>query len=164
MKTGWIIGGVIAAVVVIVAVVLVLTLGGDDDGDESPNGTSQNQGPIGGQGPDVAPGPDSGGQGGGDGRPSKQEVTEGFSDMMYQEGISEEELAEAGMTREQIDSYITCIVDNIYDDVSIETQEALANRDPNVATNEQDMIVMGEATNQCVGELLYALRIHLLEG
>src|SRR5699024_5682648 len=137
-KTGWIIGGVIGAVVAIVAVVLVLTRGGDDDGDESRNGTSQNQGPIGGQGPDGALGPDRGGQGGGDGRPSKQEVAEGFSDMMYQEGISEEELAEAGMTREQIDSYITCIVDNIYDDVSIETLEALANRDPNVATNEQD--------------------------
>ncbi|MDO4888045.1 MAG: hypothetical protein Q3979_04990, partial [Actinomycetaceae bacterium] len=81
-------------------------------------------------------------------KPSRDEVKAGFKTLLEQQGLSQR-LAELGATDEQINNFYGCIVDNVYDDMSAESLQALVNDDTSsavVSSEEQSEITSAART------------------
>ena len=52
-------------------------------------------------------------------KPSKQEVVDGIARILEEDGVTPEYLEASGISAEQLNNYYTCIVDEIYDVISI---------------------------------------------
>ncbi|WP_147599264.1 hypothetical protein [Flaviflexus massiliensis] len=84
-------------------------------------------------------------------KPSKQEVVDGIARILEEDGVTPEYLEANGITSEQLNSYYTCIVDEIYDVISIEALTAFANGQDQMHT--EDQAPFNEAVTTCQGEL-----------
>lgn len=92
---------------------------------------------------------------GGDDKPSKEDVLAGFDQMLAQMGMDEASLESFGVSGEQMDNYASCIVDDIYGEVSADLLNAVADGDAEaqVDISEEDEEVVTDAVESCQGEL-----------
>lgn len=124
--------------------VLVLTLstfglaacgGSDSGGDDTKDTTSQTDDTK----TDATDKPDDSGE---DGKPSKQEVVDGYTKLVG-------ELAgDAEMPGDIVEKVVTCFVDEVYDDASAQTLKAIATGDQ-TGINPDDASLFTEATSTC---------------
>lgn len=84
-------------------------------------------------------------------KPSPDEVVDGLAVILEDYGVSVESMEAAGISGEQLDSYYTCIVDDVYDDVSAETLNSIANQQDQMLPDDQ--AAFNEAVTSCQGEL-----------
>ncbi|WP_054952466.1 hypothetical protein [Flaviflexus massiliensis] len=84
-------------------------------------------------------------------KPSPDEVVDGLAVILEDYGVSVESMEAAGISAEQLDSYYTCIVDDVYDDVSAETLNSIANQQDQMLPDDQ--AAFNEAVTSCQGEL-----------
>lgn len=90
---------------------------------------------------------------GGDDKPSKEEVRAGLDSMLADQGMGTEDLEQLGVEGDIVDDYFNCIVDGIYDDVSNDTLNALADNNPDASLPSEDEEVFQDATMACTSEL-----------
>jgi len=77
-----------------------------------------------------------------DGKPSKQEVIDGYTDLVG-------ELAgDAEMPEDIVEKVVTCFVDEVYDDASAQTLKAIAEGNQ-TGVNPDDVDLFTEATSTC---------------
>lgn len=93
----------------------------------------------------------------GDDKPSKDEVLSGMSDMLDEQfaamGASAEEMESLGFGDGAFDDYYSCIVDDIYDDVSTDTLQKIADGDPDAQIAADDERELEDATQGCLDVL-----------
>lgn len=86
-------------------------------------------------------------------RPSKEEVLSGMEAMLADQGAGRDDLIAMGLEGDVVDSYFSCVVDEIYDDVSAETLEAIASNDPNAPMAPGEQTTFTTAVDSCLVEL-----------
>lgn len=93
-----------------------------------------------------------------DGAPSREEVQLGLEKFMtegfLQSGTTPEELSLMVPGGINFDAFYTCIVDEIYDDVTVDTLTAIAGNDHVSPITGQDSIVMTSAGDICFRSFL----------
>lgn len=94
-------------------------------------------------------------EGGSDGRPSKDEVLSGMESMLEDQGLGKDELSSLGVDADAVDAYFDCVVDEIYDEVSVDTLEAIAANNPNAPMPAGEESTFNNAANACLSELGY---------
>ncbi|WP_054952817.1 flagellar basal body-associated FliL family protein [Flaviflexus massiliensis] len=85
-------------------------------------------------------------------KPAKQDVIDGMAVILEDYGVTVEMVEAAGISGEQLNSYYTCIVDEVYDVVSPATLESIANQQDQMAF--EDQTAFNDAVTACQGELL----------
>lgn len=97
-----------------------------------------------------------GGEGGSDGKPSKEQVQEGLSTILVEEGLDTETMQSIGISSEALDNFYACIVDGIYDeeDFRVETLQGIADGDRFVDMNTDENSAVERAAQSCMGELM----------
>lgn len=86
-----------------------------------------------------------------DGKASKEEVKNGMATILEDYGITVEAMEAAGISGTQLDNYYTCIIDEIYDDMSAESLNAVAEGRDEIRADEQ--ATLNAAVTACQGEL-----------
>ncbi len=153
--------GLIAAVTLIIAglITWLVLSGGDDDEARDGDNTSQNRGvgplgpnnPEGPNTPDGPVGPDQ------PGKPSREEYRNDLRALLDVTGLTEQDLLEVGLTQSQVDDYLTCIVDNTYDDLSPEAFEGFKSGDISWEPSLADQQVLMEGIQPCRQEISDAI-------
>ncbi|MEZ7898662.1 MAG: hypothetical protein QMB98_07600, partial [Flaviflexus sp.] len=97
-----------------------------------------------------------GGEGGSDGKPSKEQVQEGLSSILVEEGLDTETMQSIGISSEALDNFYACIVDGIYDeeDFRVETLQGIADGDRFVDMNTDENSAVERAAQSCMSELM----------
>ncbi|WP_054952462.1 hypothetical protein [Flaviflexus massiliensis] len=87
----------------------------------------------------------------GGGKPSKEDVKDGMATILEDYGVSAETMEAAGISGEQLDGYYACIVDDVYDDVSDDTLNAIADGEDKMLAEDQS--AFNTAVTNCQSEL-----------
>ncbi len=88
---------------------------------------------------------------GGSEKPTKEEVKTGMATAIRDQMGSQAD----ALTDEQMDSYLSCIVDESYDKVSDETLRSLADgEEPSASSDSADAQAFNDAATTCVQTLL----------
>ena len=182
--TWWIVGAIIVAAIITGIILFFALGGDDDEGKTSGSPTSQIEpdGPTpGGSTPDSptpspaptpnpapsptpsptpaptpspAPTPAPGGTASVD-RPSYDEVVDGMrillNGLLADEGISPDDLEILGIDMEV---YYECVAQGIYDDLSPVGLEAVASGDPDRPLFGNDLTILTNVSDSCIGEIL----------
>lgn len=131
----WIAIGVLATITVIVVATLVFLLL-NDEGTETVRGADD--------GASVSRG---------DGAPTKEDVRMGLEEFMtegfLESGTSPEELSATIPGGINFDAFYNCIVDDIYDELTVDTLTAIALNDHAAPVPDQDAIVLERAGDEC---------------
>lgn len=88
---------------------------------------------------------------GGSDKPSKEEVTKGMTKTVQDELGAQT----TGLTDEQMNQLISCMVDETYDKVSTETLRALADgKEPTASSDSDDAKAFNDATTTCSQKMI----------
>lgn len=91
------------------------------------------------------------------GKPSRQDVYDGWSGMMDEdlakEGMTPEALEQAGFTRRDMEEFHSCVVDSIYDDMSAESLQKLADQARTEPLPTADNDLLDDELSRCMGRL-----------
>lgn len=94
---------------------------------------------------------------GGDEKPSKDEVRDGVAVMLDQQlsamGVTADQIEAAGLGP-ALDDYYSCVVDGVYDDVSADTLQKIADGDPEAQVADGDLQTLTDASESCVASEL----------
>ena len=89
------------------------------------------------------------------GLPSHDDVTSGLRTMIVAElGLAEDEVEDLSAAG-ALEEYYSCITDQVYDTLSADALQALADADLNAELSVEDSAIFNEATTTC-GELITA--------
>lgn len=88
---------------------------------------------------------------GGSGKPSKEEVKAGITTAVEEQMGGEA----SGLTDEQMDQLMTCIVDETYDKASDDTLRSLADgEEPDASADSEDAQIFTDASTTCAQQLM----------
>ncbi|MDO4888046.1 MAG: hypothetical protein Q3979_04995 [Actinomycetaceae bacterium] len=82
------------------------------------------------------------------GKPSRDDVKSALTSLLEREGLTQQ-FSQLGATDEQINNFYGCVVDNVYDDMSAESLQALVNNDTSsavVSSEEQSKLTSAAQT------------------
>lgn len=89
----------------------------------------------------------------GGGKPSKEEVKEGMVSILNESGFDAESVEAAGISKDAVDDYYNCVVEDLYDNVSDDTLKALADGDASAQMSAEDSPKFNEAARACMSNL-----------
>lgn len=82
-----------------------------------------------------------------DGKPSKQEVVDGYTDLVG------ELMGDVNIPADILDTVVTCFVDEVYDDASAQTLNAIADGDQ-MGVDPADTTLFTDASSTCQKEAI----------
>ena len=84
-----------------------------------------------------------------DGRPSKEDYRDGLQTILDNTGYSREQAAQNGVSEDQYDEYVTCVVDATYEELSDELVSEIAKGRDQETVSEADRTALLDAVNTC---------------